>query len=85
MVLGALANREFEVHGFEISQTAAQGADPRAQIRIADDLKEARYLTDCFDQVILWRVLEHLPNPRETLEEIHWILKPGGRLSRRCA
>ena len=81
VVLGALADREFEVHGFEISQTAAEGADHRTQIRIADDLTEARYLTDCFDQVILWHVLEHLPNPRETLEEIHRILKPGGRLS----
>ncbi|MCH7988958.1 MAG: methyltransferase domain-containing protein, partial [Planctomycetes bacterium] len=59
VVLGALADREFEVHGFEISQTAAEGADPRAHIRIADDLTQARYLTDCFDQVILWHVLEH--------------------------
>ena len=80
VLLGALADKGFEVHGFEISEMAVVGADSRAKIRIASSLTEARYPQGNFDQVILWHVLEHLPNPREVLEEIRRILKPGGRL-----
>ncbi len=80
VVLGALADRGFEVHGLEISAEAARGVDPRAEIRIADDLKHADYRSGSFDQVIVWHVLEHLADPVGALREIHRILKPGGRL-----
>jgi len=33
-----------------------------------------------FDLVTMWHVIEHLPNPLETLREIHRILKPNGVL-----
>jgi len=80
VILGALANRGFDVHGVEISAEAARGADPRAEIRIATHLSDADYEAASFDQVIVWHVLEHLADPRETLEAAHRILKPGGRL-----
>jgi SAM-dependent methyltransferase len=80
VILGALASRNFEVHGVEMSAAAARGADPRAQIRIAPELRDAGYPDAHFDQVILWHVLEHLRDPRGTLQEIHRILRPGGRL-----
>jgi SAM-dependent methyltransferase len=81
VLLSALADRGFEVHGFEISEAAAAGADPRASIRIADDLREVRYPDGYFDEVIIWHVLEHLPEPRETLCEIRRIIRDGGRLA----
>jgi 2-polyprenyl-3-methyl-5-hydroxy-6-metoxy-1,4-benzoquinol methylase len=80
VVLGALADRGFEVHGVEISAEAARGADPRAAIRIAPTLAAAGYPEAFFDEVLIWHVLEHLPNPRETLAEAARILRPGGRL-----
>jgi SAM-dependent methyltransferase len=80
VLLGALADRGFEVHGVELSATAARGADPRARIRVAPSLADARYPDAHFDQVVLWHVLEHLIDPRGTLEEVHRILRPGGRL-----
>jgi len=79
-VLGALADRGFEVHGVEISTEATRGADPRAEIRIAARLAEAGYSAASFDEVLIWHVLEHLADPRRTLEEAHRILRPGGRL-----
>ena len=78
--LAALADRGFEVHGFELSESAARGADPRAKLTIAPDLAEARYPAASFDSVILWHVLEHLPDPVATLAEIRRILRPGGQL-----
>lgn len=36
--------------------------------------------TASFNAVTLWEVLEHVPNPRHTLAEIHRVLKPDGNL-----
>jgi len=80
VLLGALADFGFEVHGVEISAEAVRGADPRADIRIARDLADAHYPKDRFDEVIIWHVLEHLGDPRGALEEVYRILAPGGRL-----
>lgn len=44
-------------------------------------LEECRFPDEHFQMVILWHVLEHLPEPVATLREIHRILKPGGWLS----
>jgi SAM-dependent methyltransferase len=79
-LLAALADRGLEVHGMEVSRAAVEGADPRAQIRIASDLTEAAYPGDHFDLVILWHVFEHLRDPRRTLDEVHRILRPGGEV-----
>jgi 2-polyprenyl-3-methyl-5-hydroxy-6-metoxy-1,4-benzoquinol methylase len=80
VILGPLADRGFEVHGLEISAEAARGADPRAEIRIASSLSDAGYETAFFDEVVIWHVLEHVDDPRGTLEEVARILRPGGRL-----
>ena len=80
VMLRALLDLGYEAHGVEISPEAAAGVDPRARIRIAPDLADAAYETDSFDAVILWHVLEHLPHPERTLEELHRIIRPGGRL-----
>ncbi len=80
VILGPLADRGFEVHGVEISAEAARGADPRAEIRIAPTLRDADYPEAFFDEIVIWHVLEHLADPRATVEEMHRILKPGGRL-----
>jgi len=80
LLLGALADRGFEAHGFEVSEAAAQGADPRAKIRVAARLEEAGYPDAHFDGAILWHVLEHVPDPRATLAAVRRLMRPGGRL-----
>jgi 2-polyprenyl-3-methyl-5-hydroxy-6-metoxy-1,4-benzoquinol methylase len=80
VLLGALADRGFEVHGVEVSAAAASGADPRAQIRVAATLGDAGYPESSFDLIIVWHVFEHIADPRGTVEEMRRILKPGGRV-----
>lgn len=43
-------------------------------------LEEAKYPNEYFDVITLNHVLEHVPNPSETMDEIYRILKPGGHL-----
>ena len=80
VILGTLADRGLEAHGFEISETATRGADPRAKICVAPRLEAAGYPDAYFDGVIIWHVLEHVRDPRSTLETVRRILRPGGRL-----
>ncbi len=80
VLLKELADRGFEAHGFEVNPSAAEGVDPRIEIRIGDDLCDANYPDGYFDQVIIWHVLEHVSDPRATIEEMRRILKPGGEL-----
>jgi 2-polyprenyl-3-methyl-5-hydroxy-6-metoxy-1,4-benzoquinol methylase len=80
VLLSGLIAAGCETHGVEISRDAVAGADPRAQIRIASRLVDAKYPDGHFDLVVLWHVFEHLPDPVETLCEARRILRPGGRL-----
>ena len=80
VTLAGLADRGLEAHGFEISAEAAQGADPRAHVRIAASLEEAEYPDAHFDAVVVWHVLEHVRDPRRTLETVRRIARPGARL-----
>jgi len=80
VILGALVDRGFEAHGTEIGAEAVRGADPRAEIRIASQLRDAAYAAESFDEVVVWHVLEHVADPRGTLEEAARILRPGARL-----
>lgn len=79
VLLSALADRGFEAHGVEVSAAATRGADPRARIVVAPRLADARYPSGFFDQVIIWHVLEHLPDPLGALIEIRRVLKDDGR------
>lgn len=80
VMLRAILDLGYVAHGVEISEEAAAGVDPRADVRIAPDLYEAGYETNSMDAVIMWHVLEHLPQPGRTIAEIRRILRPGGRL-----
>ena len=80
-MLGAFADRGLEVHGVEVNERAARGADPRAEIHIAERLSDVGYPPEFFDRVVIWHVLEHLVDPRETLVEVHRILKRGGQVA----
>ena len=80
ILLRTFLEQGLETHGVETSRKAVQGADPRAEIAIAARLADVGYAPGYFDAVVLFHVLEHLPDPRATLEEIHRVLCPGGLL-----
>ncbi|MBI3948857.1 MAG: methyltransferase domain-containing protein [Acidobacteria bacterium] len=76
------AHAGFDVEGIEPEPiTSARARDSFGLNVMTGTLAEAAYPADSFDAVVLFHVLEHLDSPRQTVTEIHRILKPGGTLA----
>lgn len=69
----------WETYGVEMDEEASKRARSEGISVFTGDLLEANFPDQFFHVVRMSFVLEHLPNPRETLVEIKRILKPKGR------
>ncbi len=70
----------WETYGVEISQEAATAARRKGHQVFVGRLHQAAYPSEFFDAVMLWDVMEHLHDPKGTLQEINRILLPRGYL-----
>ncbi len=72
----------WEVYGVELSAWAVDYAKNKLQLTNITQgaLKDAKYPDNFFDVVVLKDVIEHLTDPKETLEQIRLVLKPSGIL-----
>ena len=70
----------WEVYGVELSAWAVDYAKNKLQLPniTQGSLKDANYPDNFFDVVVLKDVIEHLTDPKETLEQIRHVLKPAG-------
>lgn len=79
--LGLAKEEGFEIYGTEISEFACRYVKDRLGIDVfRGDLREAHFPDDTFDVITIWHTLEHLPDPKATLKEIHRLLKKDGLL-----
>jgi 2-polyprenyl-3-methyl-5-hydroxy-6-metoxy-1,4-benzoquinol methylase len=67
-----------EVYGTEISHFQALFARDRLGINVLESPLTALKLHETFDTITMLDVIEHLPNPRRELQEIHRRMKKGG-------
>ena len=68
-----------EVAGTEISETAVRLARERYGLEIQHGQIEELLMTDAsFNNVTLFHVLEHVPDPAKLLRRCHQLLRPGG-------
>ncbi len=65
--------------GYEVNKTAAREAAAKG-IRMVEDWKDLKSLTQTFDAVLLMDVFEHLSNPTALLQDLVELVKPGGML-----
>jgi SAM-dependent methyltransferase len=71
----------WEVFGVEPVPAPAAFAREQFGINVfTGTLEEARFSENMFDVVTFWDVLEHVHDPKQTLQEAHRTLKPGGWL-----
>ncbi len=71
----------WDVYGVDISEHATKYARDQLGLNVfCGQLEEAQFPDKFFDVVVLWDVLEHLPNPRAALVEIRRVLADDGWL-----
>jgi SAM-dependent methyltransferase len=78
--LGFAKRYGWEVEGVECSPYAARYAEERfgAKVHPVCVLKDANLQENFYDSCVLVEVIEHLPDPRETMTEVWRVLQPGG-------
>jgi 2-polyprenyl-3-methyl-5-hydroxy-6-metoxy-1,4-benzoquinol methylase len=76
-----MRERGWEAHGLEFSETSARHARDVLRLPVfVGDFLESPYADSSFDTVVLWHVLEHVPDPVATIRRARRILEPGGLL-----
>jgi len=78
--LEKLRAQGFKVAGVEFDEDVAKRARAKNLDVSAGTLREAYLPSSFFDMVYMKHVIEHLPDVRETLAEVHRVLKPNGWL-----
>lgn len=71
----------YKTHGVDISTYASNYARKILKLDVIEgELTDAFFPNDFFDIITMWDIIEHLPNPLETLAECNRIMKKGGFL-----
>ena len=79
--LQGLIGKNFDCYGIELPSKSAERASRIPGLNLkTGQLCEGDFRAHFFDAVTMWHVIEHLPEPRETLQVIGRILKHGGYL-----
>jgi SAM-dependent methyltransferase len=72
-------NDGWEKHGVELSAAAAEHASQYGDIFIGP-FEDSNHEPGSFDLVVMYHVIEHLPDPVDALRRSHELLREGGRL-----
>lgn len=78
LFLDAARQKGFAVKGVEVSKWASEFARQQGFDVFTGDLLDSGYPDKCFDVVVMNHVLEHIPEPTRTLEEVRRILTDDG-------
>lgn len=80
-LLGLLRAKGYQVQGLDTSEEASRiaWAESGVSVRVGA-LPEPELPSGAFDVISLFHVMEHVPNPRSVLAEVHRLLAPSGRL-----
>jgi 2-polyprenyl-3-methyl-5-hydroxy-6-metoxy-1,4-benzoquinol methylase len=80
--LKSMEDRYSEVRGVEISTSHAEFAQKTMMLDVLNGtIQTANFTAEYFDTITLWDVIEHVVDPRATLDEARRILKKGGLLA----
>jgi 2-polyprenyl-3-methyl-5-hydroxy-6-metoxy-1,4-benzoquinol methylase len=73
------SDRGWEARGIELSRDTAALARQRFGVDVANArLEDTEFESASFDAVTLWDVIEHVPDPLDTMCRVAKLLRPGG-------
>ena len=70
----------WQVAGMDMSDHAVDECRGQELAVFQGDDPTKRFESGAFDVVTMWHVLEHVPDPNRTLNQIHQVLTPAGRI-----
>jgi 2-polyprenyl-3-methyl-5-hydroxy-6-metoxy-1,4-benzoquinol methylase len=70
----------WETFGVDFSPTAVEQARQRGVKAAVGTIDDVEAESGSFDLIRMSHVIEHVPDPEETLRRAHMLLRPGGRL-----
>lgn len=71
----------WEAYGLELNPEAVRYARDHMDLKVSEgSLPSLKLEAGFFDVVTMFDSFEHMPNPREVLDDVHRILAPGGLL-----
>lgn len=82
MTLNYLKSEGYDTYGVEICSSSAKYARENYNLKVYEkNLLEIGFESDFFSFIHFSHVIEHVPNPAETLKEVYRILTKGGFLA----
>jgi len=82
LTAGSLRDRGWQAKCCELSATSSRHAREVLGLDVdGDGFHPERFADGEFDALIIWHVLEHLPDPQAALEHCARVLRPGGVLA----
>lgn len=78
LLLDAATEAGWQAEGVDVSAYAVETCRARGLTAHLGMLEESRFPAGRFDAVVMDDTVEHLPDPRRALEEVHRVLAPGG-------
>lgn len=78
--LSAMQKRGWDAEGLDFDAKAVEVAKSKGILAKLGSLEDQLYPSNLFDAITLSHVIEHVPNPKGTIQECLRILKPGGTL-----
>lgn len=79
-MVAAMSHLGMKAEGVEPSSVAAKKSRAAGLKIFSGSLEQAKFPSGTFDAITMLHVLEHTPNPIETLRECRRVLKPDGEL-----
>jgi len=80
LAMTTMQEKGWKVTGTDFDARAIENARKKGLDVHLGDLKTINFADNSFDAILMSHVIEHIPNPIETLKECRRILKPNGHL-----